>query len=195
MGKPFGVLVLVFFLAGQTFGQNIVETARKEKERREASKGGKTITVTNNDLLRTRKKPALTETLLEAPPLPENAGAETEAPSAVAATEPIVVPANVQAGALQAEPENPAGERQVDLQIRYDRAKERTELLDLKMRSLRQQFFTFNSMASKDQIQKAIGDTYQKLLEARTEETQAKTALEKVLNETARSKAPALWIR
>jgi hypothetical protein len=198
-GKPFGVVVLVFFLVGQTFGQSIVETAKKEKDRREALKGGKIIAVTNTDLLRTKKKPALIETQPGAPPLPENAEVETETasalPTAVPAAASSAVAADSQAGALQSEPVTPSGEQQAELQNRYDRAKERAELLDLKMRSLRQQLFTFNSMSSKDQIQKAIGETYKTLLEAQTEATQAKADLQKALDLAAKNKAPALWIR
>ena len=63
------------------------------------------------------------------------------------------------------------------------------------MRALNQQLFTFNSMSTKDQIQKSIAETYQKLQEAQAETVKAKADLEKFINQAASSKAAPLWIK
>ena len=80
-------LLAVFLATGTVFGQSLVETAKKEKERREASKKGTTTAVTNADLTRTKKKPAMVLVPDGAPPTggEEAAPRDKPRPSAVAA--------------------------------------------------------------------------------------------------------------
>jgi hypothetical protein len=50
-------------------------------------------------------------------------------------------------------------------------------------------------MSTKDQIQKTIAETYQKLQDAQAEAVKAKAKLEEFINQAASSKAPAVWIK
>ncbi|MDD8024950.1 MAG: hypothetical protein PHI34_00430 [Acidobacteriota bacterium] len=188
-------LTVVWLAAGSLFGQNLVETARREKARREASKKQTATAVTNADLTRAKKKPAMT-TL----PAAKAAAGEEEfsspdqaPPSAVAAPSAVPAPQSATDAASESAPN--FDQKKAELTTAQERAQERAELLDLKMRALNQQMMTFDSMATKDQIQRAIAETYQKLLDARAEAVKAKEALEKFLNQSASAGTSPLWIK
>ncbi|MCX6559307.1 MAG: hypothetical protein NTZ26_02210 [Candidatus Aminicenantes bacterium] len=189
-------LLAVLLAAGSVFGQSMVETAKKEKERREAAKKGTTTVVTNADLGRTKKKAAMVVVREGAPAADAEeriAPGDKPRPSAVAA--PSAVPDPKAGAEVLSEAAVDFNQKKSELQTANDKAQERAELLDLKMRALNQQFFTFNSMASKDQIQKAIAETYQKLQDAQAEATKAKAALEQFLNQAASAKQAPIWIK
>lgn len=57
--RVIAVLSLPLFLSSFLLSQSVVELAKKEKERREKLKGKKTIVVTNYDLKKVKKKPAV----------------------------------------------------------------------------------------------------------------------------------------
>lgn len=188
-------LAIGWLAAGSLFGQDLVETARREKARRLAAKKETAVVVTNADLARARKKPAMAM-----PPAAKAAAGGEEAsstdqapPSAVAA--PSAVPAPQSAVEAASESALNYDQKKADLTTAQDRAQERAELLDLKMRALNQQLTTFNSMTTKDQVRKSIAETYQKLLEARAEAVKAKEALEKFINQEASARTSPLWIK
>jgi hypothetical protein len=188
-------LAAVWLAAGSLLGQDLVETARREKARREASKKATAAVVTNADLMRAKKKPAMA-TLAAAKAADsgkEASAADQPPPSAVAA--PSAVPALQSEGEAASESALSFEQKKAELAAAQERAQERAELLDLKMRALNQQLMTFNSMATKDQIQKSIAETYQKLLEARAEAVLAKETLDKFLNQAASARASPLWIK
>ncbi|MCK4760016.1 MAG: hypothetical protein KAT69_08185, partial [Candidatus Aminicenantes bacterium] len=60
------VISLPLFLSSLLLSQNLVELARKEQERRARFRGLKTVVVTNADLGRVRKRPALRTTRIAA---------------------------------------------------------------------------------------------------------------------------------
>ncbi len=187
-------LLALIMAAGPAFAQTMTEVAKKEKDRRESAKKG-AVVVTNADLFRTKKKAAMVTVVPEAPPIGEEEAppADKAPPSAVAA--PGAVPADKSDAAVEGEKSISFEEKKAELAAIHDRARERAELLDLKMRALNQQLFTFNSMSTKDQIQKSIAETYVKLQEAQVEADKAKADLEKFINLGASSKAPAVWIK
>ena len=159
------------------FGQDLVEAARKEKERRDNQKNKKVVVITNSHLTDVKKKPSVPALEPEASLKPD-AGGEPDQPATKtpasfqrASTLPVAGPEPQSAAAGNRD------DQKAELQGKYDRAKERVELLTLKMLSLRQQLTTFNSMQTKDKVQQDVGETYQKLLEAQTEAKQAKEAL------------------
>lgn len=57
--RVIAVLSLPLFLSSFLLSQSVVELAKKEKERREKLKGKKTIVVTNYDLKKVKKRPAV----------------------------------------------------------------------------------------------------------------------------------------
>ncbi len=193
--KALALLILTAAAFSGIFGQSAVDAAKKEKERRAKLKGAPVVVVTNADLARNRKKPSLGRAKPESSAEAEAAApgeteAATKAPTAIPA--PASGPENKP---IRSEALNQSEERRAELQSRYDRAKERTELLNLKMVALNQQLTTFNSMTPKEVVQKAISETYTKLLEAQAEETKAKEELEKFLNQAASASVPSIWIK
>ena len=96
------------------------------------------------------------------------------------------------------EPESPGAstreQQKAEIQARYDRAKERLDLLGLKMLSLRQQLTTFDSMQTKDKVQREFAETYQTFLQAQADAAKAKEDLDRALGESG-STAPASAIK
>jgi len=63
------------------------------------------------------------------------------------------------------------------------------------MNALWQQFYSHNSMTTKDQIQKSITETYQKFQAAQAEEKKAKDELDKLPALGPQDKFPAAVIK
>jgi tRNA U34 5-carboxymethylaminomethyl modifying GTPase MnmE/TrmE len=166
-------LVLASFAAAQT----MAEAAQKEKERREELKGKAVVVVTNADLSKTRKKVSAAGPAAESDAVAKIAGD-------AAATD-----------ARQAEIDKKYAEMKADLEAKAASAKERAELLDLKLKSLQQRFFTFNSMQTKDKIQQEIAQAYQMLQAAAAEQVRTKDDLANFLELAGRDKAAAVGIK
>lgn len=172
IGKIVAAVVLLTMGASLS-AQDLASAARKEKERRANLKDKPAATVTNADLARTKKKAAITQApgAEQAQPVAaEGVPAEPgNKPTAVAAesSEAVVAEEAVDIEALRAE-----------LQDKYNRAKERLDYLNLKMRALQQQFFSFNTMESKAKVQQDIVETNANLQAAVAEETSLKKELE-----------------
>jgi hypothetical protein len=167
-------LVLASFAAAQT----MAEAAQKEKERREELKGKAVVVVTNADLSKTRKKVSAA-----------GPAAESDAVAKIAGD------AAATADARQAEIDKKYAEMKADLEAKAASAKERAELLDLKLKSLQQRFFTFNSMQTKDKIQQEIAQAYQMLQAAAAEQVRTKDDLANFLELAGRDKAAAVGIK
>lgn len=179
--------VLLLILSPLAPAQSLAEAAKKEKERRESLRGTPSIVVTNADLAKTTKKPAV-ETVAETTPAE---GEKTDAPGAP----PPAQGTDKSYTELQAEALKKFAEKKAELESRWNRAQELVELLNLKMNALWQQFFTFNSMTPKDQIQKEISETFQRFQAAQGEEAKAKEELNKFLAQGPSAKFPPAAIR
>lgn len=186
--KRFSFLLLGLFLAGTlAFGQSAADAARKEKERRDNLKGKKTVVISNLDLGKAKKKASMelgaagTNPPAEVQAGAEGAGAEGEA-AAVPPAEKTEADAAQQA--LPAPPDDAKQtyeDRKAELQSKFDQAKERVDLLNLKMAALQQQYYTFNNFTPKAEIQKQLAENQQKLQEAQVDALRAKEDLEKFL--------------
>jgi thioesterase domain-containing protein len=97
--------------------------------------------------------------------------------------------------AHQAEIQKRFDEKKAELEAKAALSKERTELLDLKLKSLQQQFYSFGNMQTKDLIQKQIVETYQTLQAAAAEQARARDELDKFLELGAKDKAAAAGIK
>jgi len=198
LGKVVVWAAALWLGVGALSGQSLVEAARKEKARREAAKTKTAVVVTNADLSKARKKPALISAAAAAAAAAEAAGeggvADDQPPASVVPA-PSAVPAPRSESAEAAESSISFEKRKAELASAQEKTQERADLLDLKMRALNQQLYTFNSMSTKDQIQKSIAETYQKLLEARADAVRAKEELTKFLNQAASSRSLPLWIK
>ncbi len=187
--KKLVIFFALFSLAGSLFfSQTLAEIAKKERERRESLKGKKGVVVTNADLARLKKKPALE--VPQAPPEQEMSGEQTT----------LTTPSPVEEAAGPSEPSGlpqreESGAALKSLQEKWEKATEYVELLTLKMSALWQQFYALDNLSSKEAVQKAIAETFIKLQDAQTEETRARQELEKLLGQIKRDSAPSLWIR
>jgi len=186
--KKVVLLISLFsFFGSLLLSQTLAEIAKKERERRESLKGKKAVVVTNADLARLKKKPALEiPPALPEPQPEEQAGLTT--PSTAAETPGLTEPT----GAPQRE-ENEATLK--ILQEKLEKATEYVELLTLKMSALWQQFYGLDNLSSKEAVQQAIAETFIKLQDAQTEETKARQELEKFLSQIKKESASSLWIR
>ena len=221
MAKKLSIAFFLFLL-GASFltAQSVAELAKKEKARRAALKGKQTI-VTNADLGKVKKKPAMTETT-PAKPVEEVAGeAEGEvAPEGVETAEGQPAegqeaeageaePGEAPAETVEAPPEEapPAAEaeptlsdeefdrRKTELEDAWNKAQEMVELLTLKMNGLWQEFYSLDDMQHREKIQLQISETYEKLLKAQQDETKTREELDTFIAKTPRESVPQLWIR
>jgi hypothetical protein len=186
--RIFVIAFLFSTISSLLFPQTLAEIARKERERRAALKGRRAAVITNADLAKLKKKPAL-----EVPiPPPEPVTEEIVLPetSPPAAVEPQAQPP----AALPAEAD-PVPPDLKALQERWEKAKEYVELLTLKMGALWQQFYSQEDMTTKDSLQQSIAETFIKLQKAQEEETQARVDLEKFLGQQKKDPAASIWVR
>ncbi len=179
--------VLLLILSPLASAQSLIEAAKKEKERRESLKGKPSIVVTNADLAKTTRKPAV-EPVVEAAPAEGEKAAAPGAPPAAQGTEKSFTE-------LQAEALKKFAEKRAELEGRRNNARELVELLSLKMNALWQQFYSFNIMTPRDQIQKEISETFQRLQAAQAEEAKAKEELDKFLAQGPSAKFPPAGIK
>jgi len=186
--RPLALAFLMVILSSLLFPQTLAEIAQKERERRAGLKGKKAVVITNADLAKLRKKPAL-ETP-PGPPAPE--AEEIAAPENIlpAPVEPLEQPVT---GIPASTDSAPPGLK--TLQERLDKAQEYVELLTLKMGALWQQFYGQEDMTTKDAVQQAIAETYIKLEKAQEDEIQARRDLEIFLGQQKKEPGSSIWIR
>lgn len=185
------IIAVGFFpllLASFLISQSLVEVAKKEKERRESLKGKKVMVVTNADLGKLKKKPSLTMLEAARPEITQ----EAEFGEEIGEEQKVVVPEAYQEvpAKVRTTPETEAApplsgksfnEQKVELEDRWNKAKEYVDLLTTKMNGLWQKFYALDDMISRDSIQQEISDTYVKLLKAQENEAKVKEELEKFL--------------
>lgn len=182
-------------------GQSLAELAKKEKERRAALKGKPTTVVTNADLAKMKKEPAL------AAPPPAPPGATEGGTQATAAGQAAEATQAAGAGKVEPDAEAPvthtvvvaptepkSGGSRTELEGKLAKATEYVELLTLKMNSLWQQFYAQGDPTPKDLVQQQIAETYEKLLQAQDEAAKAKADLDAAVARS-RTDVPSIWIR
>ena len=161
--------VFLFGLSQGLWSQSLVELARKEKERRESLKGQAGAVVTNEDLAKVTKTPAIEATGV--PVIPETIRGEgTAAEDAAAASGSVrrIIPRVAPPGPVisgegaSSDQASTSG----DLKERLREAEEMVELLTLKMNALWQKFYNMDDMTTQDLVQQEISDTYEKLVKA-----------------------------
>ena len=179
------LVFLISIVSSLLFPQTLVEIARKERERRAGLKGKKATVITNADLAKLKKKPAL-----ETPPAPV-----TEEVVALEAAPPVAAEPQEQPVTALPAAANPVPSDLEALQERWDKAKEYVELLTLKMGALWQQFYGLEDMTTKDAVQQSIAETFLKLQNAQEKETRARQDLEKFLGQQKKDSVPSIWIR
>ena len=207
--KILAVLFLPLLMVSFLNAQSLVEVSKKERERRAAAKG-KTTVVTNDDLGKIKKKPAVSsgqpaktgeedqaenpEAAVEivTPPEGENAQPQQATPPGVEQTPPEQAPLSDQEPVLTDEQFNA---RKTELEDRWNRAQEMVDLLTMKMNGLWQEFYSLDDMTARDRIQQQISENYEKLLKAQQDEVAAKEELDAFIAGAKREGVPKIWIR
>jgi hypothetical protein len=202
--KLLAFVFLPLILASLLQAQSVTELSKKEKERRAAIKGKPVHVVTNADLAKVKKRPAVEVVA------PEKAGGEqAQAEGAQAGQEGVTPPAGEQQQAAGAE-QKPAGEapaesptmsekefrtQLAEFKVKSDQAQEQVDLYTLKMNGLWQEFYSLDDMKSRELIQLQISDTYDKLTKAQLDADKAKKGLDDFMANARREGVPAIWIR
>ncbi len=200
-----GVFLCVF-LANAAGAQSVAELARRQKARRAALKGKPAAVITNKDLAKVKRTPALVvqtpveitaENVEEAVPAAEGGetatGAPAEATAQAAGTAPATQPAApAETGALT---EQQYKEKRDALAAAAARVQEYADLLQLRLGQLWQQYYNLDDMAPKDAVQAQISEVYTKMQQAQADALKAKTELETFLATAKRESAPSIWIK
>ena len=164
-----GVFLLVLF-SSFVFSQSLVEIAKKERQRREKLKGKKTILVTNVDLNRVRRTPAVSVPQTTARrEQPQKRTPEQDAPVRAE------IPTKEYEGLDKMEYQDP----RKDPEKKLKEARETAGLLIFKMNALWQEFHSKSDRLLKSRIQSRIHQTSQKLAQARKDEEEAKKEIER----------------
>ena len=160
------VFSLPLFLSSFLLSQSLVELAKKEKERREKLKGKKTIVVTNYDLKKVKKKPAVSIRQ----PVFYRTPSKKE-PTTLEKSSSYQAQPSVEKDIDKREPREDTPE---ELEAKWNKAKEYVDLLTTKLNGLWHEFYNMNSMRSKETIQQQIADTSENLQKAKTDEARAR---------------------
>ena len=191
--KTLALLFLPLLIVSFIGAQSLVELSKKERERRAAAKG-KTTVVTNDDLSKVKKKPAVSagEPALTVEEVQAENPAATE--TATPPVEDLAVPVNEQPPSITispaergnadnlserppAIPEGDYEQTKISLEEKLSVAKDMVDLLTTKMNALWQQFYNMDTMETQDIIQLEISETYNKLLKAQEGQVRAEEEL------------------
>jgi len=188
-------LILVSFLSAQS----VTDLAKKEKERRAAVKGKAGAVITNADLAKMKKKPAVEVAETEKPAEEAQAGTEAAQPAAKAGAEDKTAD---QKAAQQPAPADQNAMAEKDFKARLaelaQKAKDSQDMIDLltlKMNSLWQDFYNLSDVKARDYTQFQISETYEKLTKAEADADKAKKDLDDFLATAKREGVPEIWIK
>ncbi len=166
-------ICLPLFLTSVLSSQSLVELAKKEKERREKLKKQEKIVVTNADLSRIKRGPALTTSRQASSPEGSAMAGSSSDMSAQDKAEP--------SGANPKSPDASSPDRAApqenntaELEQKWKRAREQVGLLTTSMNGLWQEFYSMDDMSSREDIQRNISDTSLRLQKAKEEEARAR---------------------
>ncbi len=168
MKKLIKVFLSIFLSLTFLHSQSLVELAQKEKQRRESLGGKKGIVVTNEDLNLVKKRAAI---LIPLSFIPED-------------KDSIRIPQAQPSRRNLFSPSGPIGEidrtgNKSSLETRLEKEIEYAELLETKINALQQKFYTFLDWTLRDEIQREIVETYEKLEETRRQIEELKKSLNK----------------
>ena len=197
--KSLVLVVLPLTLASFLLSQSVTDLAKKEKERRAAMKGKSGAVITNADLAKTKKKPAVEVAETDKAATDGQAAGESASPTGQAAA------AEKPAEAKPAETTPPADENALsekdfkarlnELATKAKDAQELVELLTLKMNSLWQEFYNLGDVKAREFTQYQISETYDKLTKAEVDAQKAKKDMDDFLATAKREGVPQIWIK
>jgi hypothetical protein len=183
--------------------QSVTDLSKKEKARRAGVKNKPAAVITNADLAKLKKKPAVEVAQ------PEKAAAEGETQATGETTPPSTregtVPPQAAPEQKPVEQTPPADQsvmaekdfkaRLNELATKAQDAQEMIDLLTLKMNSLWQEFYNLGDVKARDFTQFQISETYDKLTKAEAEAARATKDLDDFLATAKREGVPTIWIK
>lgn len=197
--KRLAIVVLPLILASFLLSQSVTELAKKEKARRAAVKGRSGAVITNADLVKMKKRPAVEVAETDKAAAESQAPGEAAPPAGQAAvgdkpaeTKPAETPPPVDETTLS---EKDFKARLNELATKAKDAQELVELLTLKMNSLWQEFYNLGDVKSREFTQYQISETYDKLTKAEVDAQKAKKDMDDFLATAKREGVPTIWIR
>ncbi len=197
MKRVFVFLFLACFAATLS-AQSVAELARKERERREALKDRRATVITNDDLLKVTKRPAVVVSSqaagwdivegddperITAQEAASGPGAVIQTPQAAAEgssrriTPRVASPGPSLMPDQDAVDQTSAGGGPLEAQLKA--AEELVDLLETKLAALKQEYEFQTSMVPNYVIEKQLNDTYQRLQKAQAQEARIRADLEK----------------
>ncbi|MBN1224894.1 MAG: hypothetical protein JXB23_16720 [Candidatus Aminicenantes bacterium] len=157
--KKISSFIFLFLLfAALTFPQSLAEAAKKEKERRASLKGRKTVVVTNADLKKIIRRSAVS--VVQSTSSDESTPARIQPPSNPPRR--IETPVETRMDTRDSMDPTFQGDRLVS-------PEETVEMLTNKMYYLQQKFYTFTDWTLREEIQKEMVQTYEKLQKAQAD--------------------------
>jgi len=160
--------LMLFFSSSLILSQSLVELAQKEKERRAKIKEKKSIVITNSDLTRLKKSPAVA--VPEAPLPKEKVKSFKSSVKKTSSTKPKL---SKQEETDKMEFYTSASE----LKEKLRQTREYCQLLILKINALWQEFYNLDDTVSKESLQKRIEEAKLRLKIARKEGERIKQEL------------------
>lgn len=174
---------LPLFLSSLLFSQSIVEVARKERERRARLKGLKAVVVTNADLGKVRKRPAMDTSRIV---IPASATAPPGRYRDVDTAEPAPSQSVQQKPNINTQEPGQSSVEQAEAD--YYKAREYTQLLTVKLRGLWSELYSMDDMTDRSSIQKQIAETSLQIEKAQKDEAIAKQKMEDAQRRAKRKK-------
>jgi len=160
-------------LTGFLYSQDLVELAKKEKERRAKAKDKKTVVITNADLKKNQVQPGIV--VRRAAPIQE----EEEATVTRSGSPPVSVKAqDAESGGAAKSPEKPLAPTIPELEERWRQANNAVGAATLKLNSLWQLYYSGGGMTPIERIQAEIGLTHLHLQELHQEADRLKKELD-----------------
>jgi hypothetical protein len=184
-------LLVVSFLSAQS----VTDLSKKEKARRAGVKNKPAAVITNADLAKLKKKPAVEVAepeKAEGETIPPSTREGTAPPQAAPEQKPVeqTLPADQSAMA-----EKDFKARLSELATKAQDAQEMIDLLTLKMNSLWQEFYNLGDVKARDFTQFQISETYDKLTKAEADAARATKDLDDFLATAKREGVPTIWIK
>lgn len=164
---------LPLFFTSVLSSQSLVDLAKKEKERREKLKNQEKIVVTNADLSKIKRGPALTTSREAVSPEGSAMAGSSSAMSAQDKAEPSKAKAR-SSGARGQDRAEPQKNTPDELEQKWKSKREQVGLLTTRMNALWQEFYSMDDMSSRENIQRNISETSLRLQKAKEEEARAR---------------------
>jgi len=166
--KAFLQAIFVFFLClSFVSAQSLVEAAKKEKERRAKLRKKAVKVVTNEDLEKMKKSPAVSA--------PENRALREEGAEPASSLPP---PRKIEKARPRQDVDGQRQENARFLEEKYEKAKEKSELLSIRLNGLWQKYHNLNDGTPKERVQSEISRTFLMLQKAQIETENAKKELD-----------------